>query len=168
MTAFGNLSIPNLPTMPVSKKTIYIDMDNVLIDCPSAFHILDEDTRQQYEGHLVDVPGIYCMMNPVPGAIETFNQLAEKHDVYILSHVPWDNPSIWPDKLKWVKRYLGEKAFKHLILTDHKKLNHGDILIDIQFDDADPFNGEVILLGSDRFKDWNKIREYLFENHLME
>ena len=37
---------------------------------------------------------------------------------------------MWSDKLKWVKKYLGEKAWKRLILSHHKNLNQGDFLVD--------------------------------------
>jgi len=147
--------------MPTAKKTIYIDMDNVLVDFPSAFNILDEDTKLEYEGHIDEVPGIFNMMKPVSGAVESFNLLVEHHDVYILSTPPWDNPGAWSDKLKWVKRYLGEKAYKRLILTHHKNLNQGDILIDDHNGCDEEFRGEVIRFGSEQYKDWNRIREYL-------
>lgn len=148
--------------MPAPKKTIYIDMDNVLVDFPSAIEILDNQTKQQYSGHLDDVPGIFKLMKPVPGALEAFNKLAEHYDVFILSTAPWDNPSAWADKLQWVKRYLGNKAYKRLILTHHKNLNRGDILIDDREQNgASNFNGELILFGSEKFKDWDTIREYL-------
>lgn len=148
-----------------SKKTIYIDMDNVLVDFPSAVEILDDQTRREYEGHLDDVPGIFRMMKPVSGAVEAFKQLAEKYDVYILSTAPWDNPSAWSDKLQWVKRYLGDKAYKRLILTHHKNLNQGDILIGDRIrNGAGNFKGELILFGSEKFKDWSKIREYLMQS----
>lgn len=151
--------------MPPLKKTIYIDMDNVLVDFPSAIDVLDEQTKQQYAGHLDDVPGIFNLMKPVPGAIETFNQLADRYDVYILSTPPWENPSAWADKLQWVKRYLGNKAYKRLILTHHKGLNKGDILIDDRDKNGTAdFKGELILFGSEKFKDWSGIRKYLLES----
>jgi 5'-nucleotidase len=151
--------------MPAPKKTIYIDMDDVLVDFSSAIEILDDQTKQQYAGHLDDVPGIFNLMNPVPGAVETFNQLADLYDVYILSTAPWDNPSAWSDKLQWVKRHLGSKAYKRLILTHHKDLNKGDFLIDDrEKNGADNFKGELILFGSEKFKDWNCIREYLLRS----
>ena len=33
-------------------------------------------------------------------------------------------------QLKWVKKHLGEKAWKRLILSHHKNLNQGDFLVD--------------------------------------
>ena len=76
------------------------------------------------------IPGVFALMDPMPGAVEAFNTLADAFDVYILSTSPWKNASAWSDKLKWVKKYLGEKAWKRLILSHHKNLNHGDFLVD--------------------------------------
>ena len=36
-------------------ETLYIDMDNVLVDFSSAFERLDEETLQKYEGRLDEV-----------------------------------------------------------------------------------------------------------------
>ena len=83
-------------------------MDNVLVDFKSGLDKIDEQTKQKYEGHLDDIPGIFGLMNPMEGAIEAVNKLAEKYDVFILSTAPWENPSAWADKVKWVKKYFNE------------------------------------------------------------
>ena len=54
------------------KKIIYIDMDNVLVDFKTGIDKLDENTIKKYEDHLDDVPGIFSLMEPMPGAIEAF------------------------------------------------------------------------------------------------
>jgi len=99
------------------KKTLYIDMDNVLVDFPSGIERLDEEARKKYSENYDNAPGIFALMKPVSGAIEVFHKLADKYDVYILSTAPWENPSAWSDKLKWVKMHLGEYGYKRLILT---------------------------------------------------
>ncbi len=77
-----------------------------------------------------EVPHIFAHMIPLPGAIEAYKALCEKYDCYILSTSPWNNPTAASDKFDWVKKYLGDVAFKRLILTHHKNLNRGDYLID--------------------------------------
>jgi 5'(3')-deoxyribonucleotidase len=143
-------------------KILYVDMDNVLVDFPSAFPHLSPETLQEYEGRLDEVPGIFALMEPLPQAIASFEQLAAKFDTYILSTSPWGKPSAWSDKLVWVKRHLGEVAYKWLILSHHKHLNYGHFLIDDRTKNgADRFQGEHILFGSPQFPDWPAVVDYL-------
>jgi 5'(3')-deoxyribonucleotidase len=145
-----------------AKKTVYIDLDNVLADFPSGIELLDEQTRKAYADNPDNAPGIFRLMRPVSGAVESFNMLADHYEVFILSTAPWDNPTAWSDKLLWVKKYLGDKAYKRLILTHRKDLNHGDYLIDDrEKNGANNFKGELILFGSERFRDWNAVNNYL-------
>ena len=114
----------------MKKKILYLDMDNVLVDFPSGLARIAEETQREYEGRADEIPGVFALMDPMPGAVEAFNTLADAFDVYILSTSPWENASAWSDKLKWVKKHLGEKAWKRLILSHHKNLNQGDFLVD--------------------------------------
>ena len=146
------------------KKIIYIDMDNVLVDFKTGIDKLDENTIKKYEDHLDDVPGIFSLMEPMPGAIEAFITLSssDKYDVYILSTAPWENNTAWSDKLDWVKKYLGDNAHKRLILSHHKNLNSGDYLIDDRTrNGADKFVGEHIHFGQENFKTWKEVLNYL-------
>ena len=143
-------------------EILYIDMDNVLVDFPSAFEIIDEETLQKYEGRLDEVPGIFSLMRPLEGAVGAFEMLAGSFDTYILSTAPWGNPSAWSDKLLWVKKHLGPAAHKRLILSHHKNLNAGDFLIDDRTKNgAGEFRGEHIHFGTDKFPDWNTVVHYL-------
>lgn len=143
-------------------KRIYIDMDNVLVDFKSGIDRTSDELLKQYEGHLDDVPGIFSKMLPMEGAIEAFEQLAQKYDVYILSTAPWNNPSAWSDKVLWVQRYLGEVAYKRLILSHHKNLCQGDYIIDDRTrHGVDIFDGEHIHFGTDRFPNWRSVLDYL-------
>lgn len=111
------------------KKILYIDMDNVLVDFQSGIDQLDETIREKYDGKLDEVPGIFSKMLPMKEAIESFRELSEIFDVYILSTAPWENHTAWSDKLRWVKKHIGDSAYKRLILTHHKNLNQGDYLV---------------------------------------
>jgi Uncharacterized protein conserved in bacteria len=133
----------------IMKKTVYVDMDNVLVDFQSAFPKLSKDVLEKYEDDKDDIPGIFSLMEPMPGAIESFKELIQHFDTYILSTAPWNNPSAWSDKLLWVKNNLGELASRRLILTHHKNLNTGDYLIDDRTArGADKFAGEHIHFGT--------------------
>jgi 5'(3')-deoxyribonucleotidase len=149
----------------MQRKILYIDMDNVLVDFSSAVRRLSDDLLCEYDSRLDEVPGIFARMDPMPGAIDSFHQLVPMFDTYILSTSPWENPSAWSDKLLWVKRHLGQAAYKRLILTHHKNLNAGHFLVDDRTKNGvDGFQGEHILFGSDRFPDWPAVVGYL-KNH---
>lgn len=143
-------------------KILYLDMDNVLVDFPSAFPYFDENVHKQYEGRLDEIPGIFSQMKPLAGAIDAYTELVTLFDTYILSTAPWENSTAWSDKLNWVKKYLGSPAHKRLILSHNKNLNAGDFLVDDRLKNgAAEFSGEHIHFGSERFPNWPSVTEYL-------
>ena len=143
------------------QQVVLVDMDNVLVDFKSGIERISVETKQEYEGRLDEVPGIFSLMDPMYGAIDTYRWLTENFDTYILSTAPWENQSAWSDKLKWVKKYLGEYAYKRLILSHHKNLVMGDYLIDDRTArGVDRFTGKHIHFGTDEFKDWESVRHY--------
>ena len=145
-----------------AQKTLYIDMDGVLVDFQSRIARLSAHELLEYGDDLDDVPGIFALMDPMEGAVDAFPELSKLFDTYVLSTAPWKNPSAWSDKLLWVKRNLGPAGYKRLILSHHKDLNRGDFLIDDRTGHgADRFAGEHIHFGSDRFPDWPSVMEYL-------
>lgn len=144
------------------KKILYIDMDGVLVNFSSALSMLTEETLTEYDGRLDEVPGIFSLMKPVRGAVDAYKKLSEVFDTYILSTAPWENPSAWADKVKWVKEYLNPHAYKRLILSHHKNLNYGDYLIDDRIKNGtENFKGEHIHFGTLGFLDWNDVINYL-------
>ena len=137
-------------------------MDNVLVDFSSGIEKIPERLQIEYKERIDEVPGIFSLMKPLNGAISSFTRLTEKYDTYILSTAPWENSSAWSDKNLWVRKYLGESAYKKLILTHHKNLNHGDFLIDDRTaNGAGLFKGEHIVFGSNEYPDWEAICNYL-------
>lgn len=145
-----------------SRKILYLDMDNVLVDFPSAFSRLSESTLKEYEDHPDEMPGIFGLMDPVEGAVDAFCELASIFETYILSTVPWKNPSGFADKHAWVRKHLGEQCRKRLIFSHNKHLNHGDFLVDDRPNNgAEHFKGEVIRFGSADFPNWSVVLPYL-------
>jgi 5'(3')-deoxyribonucleotidase len=148
------------------KKAVYFDMDNVLVDFPSGIARLPQKTQEEYDGRLDEVPGIFALMSPMPGAVEAVYEIAEIYDVYILSTSPWQNSTALQDKLDWVKKYFGAERndvfYKRVIFSHHKDLNRGDYLIDDRTKNgAADFGGELILFGSEAFPDWPSVLTYL-------
>lgn len=147
-------------------RRLYFDMDGVLVDFASGIAKLSDVVRREYEGRLDEVPGIFSLMEPMPGAIEAVNALKDDYEVYILSTAPWLNPSAWSDKVAWVQKYFGQGKenpfYKRLIITHNKHLNSGDILIDDRpKNGTDRFEGEWIRFGSEEFPDWAAVLNYL-------
>ncbi len=144
------------------RKILYIDMDNVLVDFPSAFPRVDPAWLTKYPDDRDEIPGIFDLMDPMPGAIEAYTQLCEKYDTYILSTAPWKNPEAWKHKVEWVQRHLPVLAHKRLILSHHKHLNRGDYLVDDRPNNgADRFDGKLIVFGKEPFRDWPSVVEHL-------
>lgn len=146
------------------KKIVYVDMDNVLVNFQSGIDQLEDSVVKEYEDRLDEVPGIFGLMEPMEKAIESYNALAAQFDVYILSTSPWENETALIDKLRWVKKHLGEVAYKRLILSHHKNLNKGDYLIDDRTKNgAGNFEGEHIHFGTEAFPTWDEVISYLLE-----
>jgi 5'(3')-deoxyribonucleotidase len=137
-------------------------MDNVLVDFKTGIDRISSYNKKEYEGRYDEVPDIFSLMDPMKGAIDSYNQLSSQYDTYILSTSPWDNPSAWQDKILWVKKYLEKSAYKRLILSHHKNLNRGDYLIDDRLKNGvDKFIGEHIHFGTEQFPDWKSVLIYL-------
>lgn len=153
------------------KKIVYIDMDDVMVNYQSGIDRLDEKIKQKYEGQLDNVPGLFGLMDPLSGAVESVRKLSEYYDLYVLSTAPWRNPSAWMDKVKWIQKYFGDTKesifYKRIIITHHKNLLTGDILIDDrEKNGVKDFKGEHLLFGSEKFPNWQKVTDYLIEKTL--
>ncbi len=150
------------------KKILYIDMDNVLVDFQSGIDQLDKKVHDEFMQDLDEVPHIFSLMKPMPGAIAAVTELAAHFDLYILSTAPWKNPTAWIDKLNWIHTHFGNEAesilHKRLIISHHKNLNRGDFLIDDRPNNgAKDFEGEWICFGSPAYPDWKTTTAYLLE-----
>lgn len=152
----------------MSKKVLYIDMDNVLVDFKSGISNVPDNILKKYEGRLDEIPGIFAQMQPMKDAIEVVTKLTSIFDTYVLSTSPWLNPTAWHDKLIWIHMYFGDgedsPLYKRLILSHHKNLNKGNYLVDDrEKNGANLFEGMLILFGSNEYPDWNSVYRYLYE-----
>lgn len=150
------------------KKILYVDLDNTLVDFPSGINRAHPEMRARHDGDFDEIPGIFATMDPLPGAIEAYTELAGHFDTYILSTAPWANASAWHDKVLWVQRHFGfgpdSVAYKRLILSHHKNLNRGDFLVDDRTaNGAGEFEGELVAFGSPAFPDWAAVTKYLLD-----
>ena len=148
-----------------TKKILYVDMDNVLVDFPSGIAKISNELRTQYDERLDEVPGIFSLMEPLEGAVVAYKELSLLYDTYVLSTAPWENHTAWSDKLLWIKQHLGQHAYKRLILSHNKNLNSGDYLVDDRtHNGAGQFSGKHIHFGTAEFPDWASVTTYLLNN----
>jgi 5'(3')-deoxyribonucleotidase len=152
----------------MNKQILYIDMDNVLVDFRSALNKVTPGLLDEYAERFDEIPGIFSLMDPMPGAITAVHALIAKYEIFILSTAPWLNPSAWSDKINWIQTHFGvdrdSPLHKRLILSHHKNLNRGDYLIDDRdANGADRFEGKLIKFGSAPFEDWQKVIDYLIK-----
>ena len=146
----------------MNKKRLYFDMDGVLVNFETGIAKQSEETLKEYEGRYDEIPGIFGMMEPMPGAIEAVHKLNEHYDCYILSTAPWNNPSAWSDKVIWITKYLDDVFHKRMIITHCKNLCKGDIIIDDRDKNGTKeFEGEWIQFGSAQYPDWQSVLNYL-------
>jgi 5'-nucleotidase len=150
----------------MNKKIVYVDMDNTIVDFKSGIAKLSTADRVKFKDNFDDHPEIFALMDPVDGAVEALKELDKHFDLYILSTAPWDNPNAWKQKRDWIERYFGEGKenifYKKVILSHHKNLNSGEILIDDRPNNgAENFKGEWIQFATDDFPDWNSILQKL-------
>lgn len=148
------------------KPVLYIDMDNVLVDFASALTKVPPDLLEEYAERFDEIPGIFGLMDPMPGAIDAVSALMAKYDLFILSTAPWLNPTAWSDKVSWIHTHFGidqdSPLHKRLILSHHKHLNRGEYLIDDRdANGANRFEGELIKFGTKPFENWEVVTRYL-------
>lgn len=169
----------------MDKKTVYIDMDGVIVNFQTGIDRLPDEVRARFPGdkNIDEAEGIFALMDPFDGAIEAVKKLAasEKLDVFILSTAPWLNPSAWADKIKWIHTHFGlEKdspLYKRVILSHRKDLNKGDYLIDDRKKNgAQGFDGLHIHFGDINEKEerdgsypnWDSVIAYFEEQGLLD
>lgn len=149
-------------------KKLFFDMDGVLVDFQSGIDKLSDEVKKEYEGRLDEVPGIFSLMDPMPGAIEAVHTLSEYYDMYILSTAPWKNTTAYSDKLAWLTKHFGDLFKKRVIITHCKNLCDGDYLVDDRAKNgASEFPGEWVQFGSERYPDWEEVTRYLISETLL-
>ena len=70
---------------------------------------------------LDEIPGLFGLMKPMPGAIDAMHELQKHYDLFILSTAPWKNPSAWSDKVAWVTKYLDDVFHKRMVITHRNR-----------------------------------------------
>lgn len=108
------------------KKVVYIDMDGVLADFYKSY-------GDKYTKHMrfpQATQGFFEHLEPMKGAINAWNYLNTRYDLWIATAPSVLNPLCYTEKRLWVEKNLGSKAVNRLIIIPDKSLLIGDALID--------------------------------------
>ena len=134
---------------------IYIDMDGVIANFAQGR--IDQGLE---ENSTPDKYIDYSKIPVMPGAkLAVESLISEGHEVYIASTPPWRQPKAWSDKRLWIQEHFPSLA-KRVILTHHKNLLIGDVLVDDSNYRGQPeFKGKWLWFGKLHNKDWNKTLE---------
>lgn len=144
----------------MKKPRLYIDMDGVLCNFfKAALEALRKNPEQKYPQSQW---GFFLKLEEIPGAIDAVNKLKEKYDVWILTRPSFHNVNCFTEKAQWIWDHLGFDMVKKTIMAGDKSLLKGDYLIDdTNTAGQSDFEGEWIHFGSEKFKSWNDVLEYL-------
>lgn len=141
-------------------EKVYIDMDGVLCDFYNAQkEALLKTPEQKYPQAKW---GFFLKLKEIDGAIDAVNKLKEKYDVWILTRPSTRNVNCYTEKAQWLVDHLGDDILEKTIMSPDKSLVKGDYLIDDMCNAGqENFEGEWIHFGSEKYKDWKKVLEYL-------
>ncbi len=148
------------------RELVFIDMDGVLVDMEAGMKIWSDklgiSVKDLFDKDFYHIPNFYRNLPPVNGSIEAFNKISDKYEVYILTAPSWENPSCYTDKRLWVEEYIGDKAYKRLIISNDKSLFTGKALIDDRTKyGVTTFKGEHIHFKTSKFPNWDSVVSYL-------
>jgi len=145
----------------MEKLIIYIDMDGVLANFKEAADKLMKKLPMALESGAIIADHIkpdeildFSTFTPMPGSVKAVAALLDMgHDVYIASTPPWNNPDAWGQKRNWIQKHFPALNRK-VILTHHKNLLKGDVLIDDStYRGQKEFEGTFMHFGQNGF-DW--------------
>jgi 5'(3')-deoxyribonucleotidase len=126
---------------------IYIDMDGVLANFDKAYWEKRTD-KMEYPQAL---QGFFENLEPIKGAVSSYNYLNYAYDVRIATAPSVLNPLCYTEKRLWVEKHLGMQAVERMIIIPDKSLLLGDALIDdnSQGKGQEKFRGRLL-----RFANW--------------
>ncbi|MEO1653977.1 MAG: hypothetical protein AAFU64_10555 [Bacteroidota bacterium] len=150
----------------MSKKIIYVDMDDVLCNFSQALR--EQYTFSQPRPHQSKT-GFFQNLSLMPQALDSFHFLSQQEifEVYILTAPSIRNPQSYTEKRLWVEEHLGFEMVNRLIISPNKGLSKGDYLIDdhINGRGQEGFEGKLIHFGSADFPDWLAVMDYFHQKY---
>ncbi len=170
----------------IMKKTLAIDMDNVLVDIEAnwiewyfrefgvriskeAMHGINEDEAFPdiaAARSLLYKPGFFLNAPIIAGAHDALLALKSQYEIYIVS-AAMEFPNSLQEKHDWLRNHLPFISWRNIVLCGDKSIIGTDILIDDHVKNLDFFKGEPILftaghnINIDRYTRVNNWQEVL-------
>jgi 5'(3')-deoxyribonucleotidase len=153
---------------------IAVDMDEVLVDTYNRWleiynNIWDDDLTKDkitsWAAHdfvkpecgekmydILNIPGFFSDLDPLPGAIEGVKELmARGHEIVICTATPKASSMGYHEKRLWIEKHIPGFDTKNFISTHRKDLVSTDILIDDGIHNIRDFQGIAICIE----RPWN-------------
>lgn len=175
------------------RKTVAIDMDNVIADIETNWinlyekefgvRVDKEDLLGKPEDQafpdpeaarsLLYKPGFFRHPPVMTGAVEALKKLQENFDIYIVS-AAMEFPNSLPEKYDWLAEHFPFINWRHIIFCGDKSVINTDFLIDDHLKNLDFHKGMPILFTAGhninvtkhtRVNNWNEAVE-LLQAHL--
>jgi 5'-nucleotidase len=171
--------------MTQKRKSIAIDMDNVIADIETHFinwyerdfgvrispeslkgkSELDAFPNKEAIVRYLFTPGFFRTAPVMPGAQEALEKLSDAYDIYIVS-AAMEFPQSLSEKQEWLKEYFPFISWRRIIFCGDKSKIATDYMIDDLTRNLDTFTGEGLLFsaghnehldGYDRVQDWKDV-----------
>ena len=133
---------------------ILVDMDNTIVDysTPIAEELLcktgvdatydnwtffteNNNELKKIQKDKQKEDGFFYSLKPIKGALDALREMEEMgFTVFIVSSPSVSSDTCHSDKVRWLKKYLGEEWARRLVLTKDKTIIYGHVLIDDRID----------------------------------
>jgi len=163
------------PLMTTRRKSIAVDMDNVIADIEEqiinwyerdfglrvtreAMHgIPEEDAfpdKQAVTGY-INKPGFFRTLPLMPGAVEALKRLMVNFDVYIVS-AAMEFPLSLYEKHQWLLEHFPFISWRNIVFCGDKSLIHTDYMIDDHPKNLDFCKGKPIMFTASHNRNHSK------------
>tara|TARA_R100000808_G_scaffold15915_1_gene36264 strand:- start:619 stop:1041 length:423 start_codon:yes stop_codon:yes gene_type:complete len=140
-------------------------MDGVIADFDKEHKRLEKEKGEKI--HRPDLVVDFRVLDLIDGAHSALIRLNQDFDIYIASTPSWSRPETWGHKRDWIAKHFPWLKRK-VILTHHKNLLKGDILIDDSRWRGQPdFEGTWFWFNKDwDNKNWKGCLEWIYKNKI--
>lgn len=172
----------------MQRKSIAVDMDNVIADV--ATHFIDwyerdygvRIDRQSLAGvpemeafphnavsKFVYTPGFFRTVPVMPGAQDAVKKLMDNFEVFVVS-AAMEFPQSLPEKYEWLSEHFPFISWKNIVFCGDKSIIATDYLIDDYSKNLDSFTGKALLFTAghnmnvthhQRVNDWNAVLRFI-------